>query len=98
MQASDSRGCSTTSFGRRKTPAGLINALEITGRDMKSFRLVCNGAGAAAIASVELVKALGVPGKNAAEMPLFAEPIARLEAEITKLVQPTDITYELKPE
>src|SRR5215213_9471348 len=44
--------------------AGLINALEITGRDMKSFRLVCNGAGAAAIASVELVKALGVPGKN----------------------------------
>ena len=44
--------------------AGLINALKITGRDMKSFRLVCNGAGAAAIASVELVKALGVPGKN----------------------------------
>jgi malate dehydrogenase (oxaloacetate-decarboxylating)(NADP+) len=44
--------------------AGLINALEITGRDMKSFKLVCNGAGAAAIASVELVKALGVPGKN----------------------------------
>jgi malate dehydrogenase (oxaloacetate-decarboxylating)(NADP+) len=44
--------------------AGLINALKITGRDMKSFKLVCNGAGAAAIASVELVKAMGVPGNN----------------------------------
>ena len=39
--------------------AGLINALEITGRDMKKMRLVCNGAGAAAIACVELVKSLG---------------------------------------
>ncbi|MGH6873929.1 MAG: phosphate acyltransferase, partial [Aestuariivirgaceae bacterium] len=44
--------------------AGLINALKITGRDMKSFKLVCNGAGAAAIASVELIKAMGVPGQN----------------------------------
>lgn len=37
-------------------------------------------------------------GKNAAEMPMFNEPIAKLEAEITKLVQPTEVTYELKPE
>jgi malate dehydrogenase (oxaloacetate-decarboxylating)(NADP+) len=44
--------------------AGLINALKITGRDMKSFKLVCNGAGAAAIASVDLIKAMGVPGPN----------------------------------
>jgi malate dehydrogenase (oxaloacetate-decarboxylating)(NADP+) len=44
--------------------AGLINALKITGRDIKSFKLVCNGAGAAAIASVELIKAMGVPGSN----------------------------------
>ncbi len=44
--------------------AGLINALKITGRDFKSFKLVCNGAGAAAIASVELIKAMGVPGSN----------------------------------
>ena len=36
--------------------------------------------------------------KNAAEMPMFNEPIAKLEAEITKLVQPVDVTYELKPE
>lgn len=36
-------------------------------------------------------------GRNAAEMPQFTEPIAKLEAEITKLVQPVEITYELKP-
>ncbi|MGQ0484741.1 MAG: NADP-dependent malic enzyme [Hyphomicrobiales bacterium] len=44
--------------------AGLINALEITKRDIKKIKLVCNGAGAAAIACVELVKSLGVPGEN----------------------------------
>ncbi len=44
--------------------AALINALQITGRSLKEFKLVCNGAGAAAIACVELVKSLGVPGHN----------------------------------
>ncbi len=44
--------------------AALINALSITGRDLKTFKLVCNGAGAAAIACVELVKSLGVPNEN----------------------------------
>ena len=44
--------------------AALINALQLTGRSLKDFRLVCNGAGAAAIACVELVKSLGVPGHN----------------------------------
>ncbi len=44
--------------------AALINALELTGRTLKEFRLVCNGAGAAAIACVELVKSLGVPHEN----------------------------------
>jgi malate dehydrogenase (oxaloacetate-decarboxylating)(NADP+) len=44
--------------------AALINALEITGRKLKDFKLVCNGAGAAAIACVELVKSLGVPHQN----------------------------------
>jgi malate dehydrogenase (oxaloacetate-decarboxylating)(NADP+) len=44
--------------------AALINALELTGRSLKTFRLVCNGAGAAAIACVELVKSLGVPPDN----------------------------------
>ncbi|MDX1737558.1 MAG: NADP-dependent malic enzyme [Alphaproteobacteria bacterium] len=44
--------------------AGLLNALHLTGRDIKSTKLVCNGAGAAAIACVELVKALGMPSEN----------------------------------
>ncbi|RIK83482.1 MAG: NADP-dependent malic enzyme [Hyphomicrobiales bacterium] len=44
--------------------AGLINALEITGRDMKTARLVCNGAGSAGIACIELVKAMGFAPEN----------------------------------
>ena len=44
--------------------AGLINALEITGRDMKTAKLVCNGAGSAGIACVELVKAMGFTPEN----------------------------------
>jgi len=44
--------------------AGLINALEITGRDMKTAKLVCNGAGAAGIACIELVKSIGFSPEN----------------------------------
>ena len=44
--------------------AGLINAFHLTGRDMKAARLVINGAGAAGIASVELLKALGFSPNN----------------------------------
>ncbi len=44
--------------------AGMINALHLTGRDIKTTRLVCNGAGAAGIACIELVKAMGMPAEN----------------------------------
>ena len=44
--------------------AGLINALHITGREMKDIRVVSNGAGAASIACVELIKTMGVPHEN----------------------------------
>ncbi|WP_417432686.1 NADP-dependent malic enzyme [Hoeflea sp.] len=44
--------------------AGLINALHLTNRDLKTTKLVCNGAGAAAIACVELVKAMGFSPQN----------------------------------
>ncbi|YBV95635.1 NADP-dependent malic enzyme [Phyllobacteriaceae bacterium JZ32] len=44
--------------------AGLINALHLTGRDMKTTKLVCNGAGAAGIACIELVKAMGFAPEN----------------------------------
>ena len=44
--------------------AGLLNALKITNRDVKTTRLVVNGAGAAAIACVELLKAMGFAPNN----------------------------------
>ncbi|ESZ04181.1 MAG: NADP-dependent malic enzyme [Mesorhizobium sp.] len=44
--------------------AGLINALEITGRDMKTTKMVCNGAGAAGVACIELMKAMGFAPEN----------------------------------
>ncbi|HYD06594.1 MAG TPA: malic enzyme-like NAD(P)-binding protein, partial [Reyranella sp.] len=45
--------------------AGLINALHLTGRDIKEVKLVVNGAGAASIACIELIKAMGLPHENA---------------------------------
>jgi malate dehydrogenase (oxaloacetate-decarboxylating)(NADP+) len=40
--------------------AGLINACHLTGRELRETKLVVNGAGAAAIACVELLKAMGM--------------------------------------
>src|SRR6187431_231912 len=44
--------------------AGLLNALDLTGRDVKTTKLVCNGAGAAGIACLELLKAVGFAPEN----------------------------------
>ena len=44
--------------------AGLINAAHLTGRDLRKTRLVINGAGAAAIACAELLKAMGMHPEN----------------------------------
>ncbi len=44
--------------------AGVINALHLTGRDIKKTKLVVNGAGASGIACVELLKALGLHPNN----------------------------------
>ena len=44
--------------------AGLINALHLTDRKMQDVKVVLNGAGAASIACVELIKAMGVKHKN----------------------------------
>ena len=46
------------------TAAGLINACLLTRRRMDEVRIVVNGAGAAAIACTELVKAMGVRHDN----------------------------------
>ena len=39
--------------------AGLLNALDLTGREIENTKLVCNGAGAAGIACLELLRAIG---------------------------------------
>jgi malate dehydrogenase (oxaloacetate-decarboxylating)(NADP+) len=46
------------------TAAGLINACHRTGRKMGEIKVVVNGAGAAAIACTELIKAMGVKGDH----------------------------------
>ncbi|URD60068.1 NADP-dependent malic enzyme [Sphingomonas sp. KRR8] len=46
------------------TAAGLINACLLTGRNLNDIRVVVNGAGAAAIACTELIKAMGVRGDH----------------------------------
>ena len=45
--------------------AGLINALHLTGRDIKDIKVCINGAGSAGIACLELIKAMGLPHDNA---------------------------------
>ena len=40
--------------------AALLNALDLTGRELKSVSMVVNGAGAASIACVELLKSMGL--------------------------------------
>ena len=45
--------------------AGLLNALDLTKRKLRTSRVVVNGAGAAAIACMELMRTLGLPRKNA---------------------------------
>lgn len=42
------------------TAAGLINALKLTGKSFSSIKVVANGAGAAGIAIIKLLKSLGV--------------------------------------
>jgi malate dehydrogenase (oxaloacetate-decarboxylating)(NADP+) len=46
------------------TAAGLINACFLTGRNLGDVKVVVNGAGAAAIACTELIKAMGVKGDH----------------------------------
>ncbi len=45
--------------------AALLNALDLTGRDIAETRVVVNGAGAAGIACLELAKSIGIRNENA---------------------------------
>ncbi|MBM3547071.1 MAG: NADP-dependent malic enzyme [Alphaproteobacteria bacterium] len=44
--------------------AGLLNALDVTGRTIKDTKMVVNGAGASSIACIELLKAMGMPHEH----------------------------------
>ncbi|MGI9406725.1 MAG: NADP-dependent malic enzyme, partial [Hyphomicrobiaceae bacterium] len=44
--------------------AGIVNACDLTGRTLEAIKLVCNGAGAAGIASLDLLTAMGVKREN----------------------------------
>ena len=44
--------------------AGMLNAMKLTGRDIRATKLVCNGAGAAGIACLDLIKAMGFAPEN----------------------------------
>jgi malate dehydrogenase (oxaloacetate-decarboxylating)(NADP+) len=46
------------------TAAGLINACKVTGRKLEDVKVVLNGPGAAGIATLELIKAMGVRAEN----------------------------------
>lgn len=46
------------------TAAGMINAAHITKRDFANMKVVVNGAGAAAIACIELLKMMGISHQN----------------------------------
>ncbi len=46
------------------TAAGIINALHLTNRKIENTKFVSNGAGAASIACVELLKAMGAKNNN----------------------------------
>ncbi|HVV32958.1 MAG TPA: NADP-dependent malic enzyme, partial [Vitreimonas sp.] len=44
--------------------AGLLNACELTGRELSDIKVVVNGAGAAGLSCIGLIKQLGVPHDN----------------------------------
>ena len=46
------------------TVAGILNALEIVKKSIKKVRMVVNGAGAAGLSCVSLLKAMGLPDDN----------------------------------
>jgi len=45
--------------------AGMLNALHVTGKTLQEIRLVVNGAGAAALSCVALLKTMGLPSEKA---------------------------------
>lgn len=45
--------------------AGLLNALDITGKSIKDVKVAVSGAGSSALSVISLIKAMGLPNENA---------------------------------
>ena len=55
----------TISMGpRSSSPPAMLNALAVTGKKIAEVKLVSSGAGAAALACLDLLVALGMPVAN----------------------------------
>ncbi|MCB1547878.1 MAG: NADP-dependent malic enzyme, partial [Hyphomicrobiaceae bacterium] len=44
--------------------AGILNGLKVVGKSLADVKLVCSGAGAAALACLNLLRSLGLPREN----------------------------------
>src|ERR1700729_584936 len=71
--------------------AGMINAMHVTGRDIKTTRLVCNGAGAAGIACLDLIKAIGFEPANV----ILCDAKGALPPERVKSMAPDPIIFAM---
>jgi malate dehydrogenase (oxaloacetate-decarboxylating)(NADP+) len=76
------------------TGAALLNALEVTGRDIRSLKVTIIGAGAAGIASAEFYVGLGVPRQNVTLVDIHGVVYEGREVEMdeykARFAHPTD--------
>ncbi len=74
--------------------AALLNALKVVGKDIGSVKLVCSGAGAAAIACLDMMVSLGVQQKNIyvtdSKGVIWQGREANMEANKARYAQATD--------
>ncbi len=74
--------------------AALINGLKLVGKDIADVRLVCSGAGAAAIACIDLAVRLGLDPKKVLIVDrsgvVYPERPGRLEENKARYANPTD--------
>ncbi|WP_374315551.1 NADP-dependent malic enzyme [Aquabacterium sp.] len=74
--------------------AALLNALKVVGKDIKTAKLVTSGAGAAALACLQLLVKLGVPREN-----IWVTDLAGVVYEgRTELMDPDKATFAQKTE
>ena len=74
--------------------AAMLNGLAVVGKDIKTVKLVCSGAGAAALACLDLLVELGLPRENIwvadIEGVVYRGRAALMDEEKARYAQPTD--------